>query len=31
MISSSKIEGIDSRNTEKHYNKVKLIEDSGNI
>ncbi len=31
MISNSKIDKSVSRNTEKHYNKVELIEDSGNI
>ncbi len=31
MISNSKIEESVSRNTGKHYNKVELIKDSGNI
>ncbi len=31
MISSSKIDESVLRNTGKHYNKVEMIEDSGNI
>ena len=31
MISNSKIEESVSRNTGKHYNKIKSIKDSGNI